>query len=275
LTGSMLAMSRAAGEFASYESNENKRWNPSIFGDTSFSFDVERNMPGKPHRATDLYVWSQLILGYPVYHLPQPEHIPLSSANLTAEPHITLDHSSLEPEHLTSYCGSEFLAKTKAIPEPLIFNIHYDDQTYVKLLDFSIFAQWESVEMLLKGFESEGTVIEELWDVREDMAIWSGDWDARVYPGLEVDVTCRKPDVWKDDASCSSDEEEYETDQALVRDHVYLRGRRWWFARWRMKVEQESMGSGGVVREPTRLTVFVGALAMATFLGIISVFCLI
>jgi hypothetical protein len=42
-----------------------------------------------------------------------------------------------------------------------------------------------------------------------------------------------------------------------------------------MKVEQESMGAGGVVQDPSRRTILLGALVMATFLGIVSIFCII
>jgi hypothetical protein len=270
----MLAMSRAVGVLAPLESNENKHWIPSIFDNPPYTFDVERHIPAKPYSAADLHIWSQLILGYPVYHPQEPEHIPLTSIYSTAEPRVRFDQSSSELGELTSYCASKLLAKAKAPLEPLIFNIHYEDQTYVKLLDFSIFAQWESVEILLKGFEGEGAVIEELWDVREDMPIWSGDWDTRVYPGLEVDVTCGKPGVWRDDASCSSDGED-EEDEKLGCEDIHIRGRRWWFGKWRMKVEQESMGAGGVVQDPSRRTILLGALAMATFLGTVSIFCII
>jgi hypothetical protein len=267
----MLAMSMAVGELALLESNESKRWNSSVSGDSSSVFDFERHIPEKLYSATNLHVWSQLVFGNPVYHPRQLEHIPLVTLDLTAKRHVQLDYNPLER---TSYCEPELLAKVEAIPEPLIFNIHYGGQTFVKQLDFSIFARWESVEVLLEGFEGEGAIIEELWDVREDMPIWGGDWDARVYPGLEVDVTCLKSDVWRDDTSCSSDEED-EADDALACGNVQLHGRRWRFGRWRMKVEQESMGAGGVVQDPSRRTILLGALVMATFLGIVSIFCII
>ncbi|OAK99752.1 hypothetical protein IQ06DRAFT_189940, partial [Phaeosphaeriaceae sp. SRC1lsM3a] len=141
-------------------------------------------------------------------------------------------------------------------------------------LDFATFARWESVRMLLEGFEGEGAVIDELWDIREQMPIWSGDWEARVYPGLEVEATCRKPA--DGGMHCRSDDADDTDDEALeeLMWHTSEPGaRHWWFGRWRMRVEQETMGIGGAGQEPSRRTVLLGTVAVAVFVGIVSVFC--
>ncbi|KAF1922005.1 hypothetical protein BDU57DRAFT_526718 [Ampelomyces quisqualis] len=149
--------------------------------------------------------------------------------------------------------------------------MHFEDQTYVKQLDYSVFARWENVEALLVGLEADGAAIDELWDVREDMPIGSGDWSARVYPGLEVDVTCWKPGCWKDRPSDldSDAEAEDEEEQRLLWEGARPCGeKRWWFGRWRMKVEQEA---GEPVHEPGLRTMVLGGVAMATFVGLVLV----
>ncbi|KAH7389654.1 hypothetical protein DE146DRAFT_620294 [Phaeosphaeria sp. MPI-PUGE-AT-0046c] len=151
--------------------------------------------------------------------------------------------------------------------------MHFGDEKFVKELDFATFAQWESVRTLLEGFEGEGAIIDGLWDVREKMPIWSGDWEARVYPGLEVDARCRKPHELQVHSS-SDDPEEGGPGEAL-RHSSEPCARHWWFGRWRMKVEQETMGIGGAVREPSRRMVLLGVVAMGVFLGIVFVFCLL
>jgi hypothetical protein len=281
----MLAMSRATADLALLGDDRSKPWNSYLFEKASFAVSVQPYIPERPYRPTKLYTWSRFILGPATQK--QQELIPLASFTLAATTpnlHVGSDSSLCGSEDVDSWCKSGSAKPAYDSPEPLVFNIHFEGQIHVRLLEFSTFAQWESVEVLLEGFENEGAVIEQLWDVREKMAIWRGDWDARVCPGLEIDVICSRPDLWEDDWDSSSEsegdeeeeeEEEEEDDAARTWDGVHLGGRRWWFSRWRMKVEQEAMGAGGAVRQPSGKMLLVGALAMATFLGVVVVLCIV
>jgi hypothetical protein len=270
----MLAMSSAKTELALPGNDRRKSWNSVSFEKVSFTFTVQPYIPNRPRRATKLYTWSRFMQG----SAAQPEHIPLAVRATTPVLHTTGDSSVYDSEDIDSWCKSGFGQAAPSSPEPLIFNIHLEGQKYVKLLSYSTFARWESVEMLLEGFEDEGAVIQQLWDVREDMPIWSGDWEARVCPGLEVDVICSRPGILDDESDSSSDweeddEEEEEEREVYGRDAVHAHGKRWWFGRWRMKVEQESMGNRGAVRQLSRRRVLCGTLAMATFLCIVFALC--
>jgi hypothetical protein len=211
------------------------------------------------------------MLKCPSCHEKQEERIAEQSQPLQPDSKCSVATS----DDSSTFCDSGSSENTTdGWPEPLTLNIHYEDQTYVKQLDYSIFARWENIEALLAGFEFDGAVIDGLWDVREDTPIGSGDWNARVYPGLEVDVTCWKPGCFGDEPSASSsDADSEEEEQPILWDGSRHHGSRWWFGRWRMKVEQETIGVGGPVHEPSQRTILLGALAMATFLGYVLVFC--
>jgi hypothetical protein len=267
----MLAMSSAQTELALLGNDRRNSWNSDSFEKVSFTFTVQPYIPKRPCRTTNLYTWSRFMQGSAV----QQEHIPLSVRETAPVLHAKGDSSVCDSEDIDPWCKSGFGRPAPDSPEPLVFNIHLEGQTYVKLLSYSTFARWESIEVLLEGFEDEGAVIQQLWDVREDMPIWSGDWDARVCPGLEIDVICSRHGILDDESDSSSDwdEDEEEESEARARDAMHTGGKRWWFGRWRMKVEQESMGNHGTVRQPSRRRVLCGTLAMATFLCIVFALC--
>jgi hypothetical protein len=273
----MLSMSRATTDLALLGGDRNKPWNSYLFEKASFAVSVQPYIPERPYRPTNLYTWSRFILRPAPQK--QQELIPLASfisAATTPVLQVESDSSLCGSEDIDPWCKSGIAKPAYDNPKPLVFNIHLEGQTFVRSLEFSTFARWENIEVLLEGFENEGAVIEQLWDVREKMAIWRGDWDARVYPGQEIDVICSRPEIWEDDWDSSSDSEGDDAeqhDEARAWDGVHLGGRRWWFSRWRMKVEQEAMGAGGVVRQPSRRMLLFGALAMATFLGVVIALC--
>jgi hypothetical protein len=271
----MLAMSKAATDLALPGNHRSKHWNSDFFEKASFDFTVQPYIPKRPCRATNLYTWSRFYRGSATHD--RQEHIPLASIGTTPVVQVDSDGSLCGSEDTDPWCKSCIAKPARSGPEPLVFNIHLEGQTYVKLLDYTTFARWENVEVLLEGFEGEDGVIQQLWDVREDMPIWSGDWDARVYPGQEIDVICSRSIFEENEVDSSSDSEddddEEEEIEAQARNDVHPGGHRWWFRRWRMKVEQESMGTGGAVRQPSRRMLLLGTLAMATFLGIVFVFC--
>jgi len=158
--------------------------------------------------------------------------------------------------------------------EPLMLNLCMDDGTYVKGLDFTTFAHWDNMQTILNDLEKDGMVVEELWDVHEDMRVGSGDWDARVRPGLEIDAMCVRS-AWEDDSSCSSGDCEEGGVELELRHGEQPRRKHWWFERWRRRVERESLMSGEAVQEPSRLMVLLGTILMVLVFGTVLVLCVI
>jgi hypothetical protein len=261
-------MSIAATSVSPFGNDKSMPWDFKSLDDSSLTLDVQQCIPKTPCTATNLYAWSRFILSYPIQP-SQEEHIPLVSIQAESAPYSDSDCSFCETENTEHSYDANFVDGANVKSPPLVFNIHFEDQTYIKRLDYSTFARWENVEDLLKGFEGESAAIKQLWDVREDMPICSGDWDARVHPGMEIDVSCWKTDIWGYDSTLGSDDEEEEKEKARGWEDVHLDGRRWWFGAWKRKVEQEAAKSAPLVRDPSRRTVLLGMLAMATFLGIV------
>jgi hypothetical protein len=232
-------------------------------------FGVKTHMPKSSWRATKLYMWSKLVTGSPNSQTEQEEHIPLASPRPV--PRVDSAISLCKANKISNSCDRGHV-------EPLVFRFHLEGRIHVKHLDYPAFARWENVMALLDDLESDGVVIERLWDVREDMAICSGDWDARVRPGLEVNVDCRQTlaeDVRRGYSPRSRSDQDDEAVAALERDDSPLLRKHWWFERWRRKVEQETLTGGGAVREPSRRMLVLGAVSMAAFLGVVVVFCTI
>jgi hypothetical protein len=231
-----------------------------VFGD-------ETHLPESSWRPTKLYIWSKLVTGSPRSQTEQEEHIPLGL--LQPVPRVDSAISLCEAKRADH--GSD-----AGHVDPLVFRFHLEGRIHVKHLDYPVFARWENVMALLEDLECDGAVVERLWDAREDMAICSGDWDARVRPGLEVDVICRQTsaeEVWRRYSPCSRSDEDDEAVAALERGDNPLLRKHWWFERWRRKVEQEALRGRSVVREPSRWMLILGALSMAAFLGVVLVFC--
>lgn len=269
----MLAMSKIASSLSPRRYDKNMPWNFEHLKDASFTFDVEKCKPNAPCKATNLYAWSRWILWPPNLYPQHEEHIPLASIQPQLAPYADSECSLCDTENTEYDYNPGFVRGPNANPEPLIFNIHFEDRTYIKQLDYGTFARWENVEALLEGFECEGAVAKRLWDVREDMPICKGDWDARVYPGLEIDVACWKYDLWEHDSALGSDDEEDQKCEARAQHDVLAHRKRWWFESWRRKVEQEMAKGSTTGRDPSRRTLMLGILAMTTFLGIVLVFC--
>jgi len=274
--GSTFAMFGTTPKCAILGSDESMSWDLKNLDDGSFTVNVQQYIPKTPCTATNLYAWSRIVFLFSIQP-PKQEHIPLGNI----QPEAAAAYSDSE----CSFCETEApdcgdnpggYAGPYANPEPLIFNIHFADRTYTKRLDYATFARWENVEDLLEGFEGESATIKELWDVREDMPICSGDWNARVHPGMEIDATCWKTDIWEYNSNLSSDDEEDEEDgksHAQGWDDVHLHGRQWWFGAWKRKVEREVKKSTSSAREPSWREILLGVLAMATFVSMVVLFC--
>jgi hypothetical protein len=268
----MLEMSRAAGDVAFCEGDKSMPWDCESFDDSSYTIDIEKYIATTPCRATNLYAWSRFILSYPRQDKDE-DGIPLASIQPAWLPYSDAGFSNCETEDTESGHNSGFLADTSIGPEPLVFNMRFQDGTHTKQLDYSTFARWEHVEALLEGLEGGSASFKQLWDVREAMPICRGDWDARVHPGMEIDVACWKTDRWECGSALSSDDEEDEEMGAQNWEDMHMHGRRWRFGAWKRKVEQDTARSRPTLQEPSRRTVLLGMLAMATFLGVVVFFC--
>ncbi|KAF2833431.1 hypothetical protein CC86DRAFT_400054 [Ophiobolus disseminans] len=174
-----------------------------------------------------------------------------------------------EPNHLKIW---------KACPgvESLIFNFHFHDRIFVKYLDYSTFSSWNNVHGLLQDLEDHDVAIEAIWDVRGNTPIGSGDWDARVYPRLEVDIICEwmPTSTWDDSSSSGSDGGEHEGDEEQQgHDKVWPVGKYWWLERWRRRVEQEGLMNGKKAKDPSSWVVILASVSVAFLFGVVLVLC--
>jgi hypothetical protein len=167
-----------------------------------------------------------------------------------------------------------------ADPDPLTFTFHLDDQTYTKTLDYRVFIRWESVGALLDELCDDGIIIDQLWDEDEGMQVGSGDWDVRVRPGWKVDAYCQHSDQYDRTSDWVSDyesddsggEEDKNENDDLERMSTAMRfERRWWFARWKERVEREKCRKERTQQEPTRIMMLIWATSMVAFIVLVSV----
>jgi hypothetical protein len=173
---------------------------------------------------------------------------------------------------------STTIANKSIPPDPIVLTFCFQDQTYIKRLDYTIFAAWNDVQGLFDELSKDGITCDELWDVNEDMPVSSGDWDARVRPGCVVEALCFCDQLeldWVDESSSDSagDVDEDEDDDiangvcamgALRREHV------WWFARWRERVEKETSEVRETMQEPSCLAMVVWCFCMVVIVVVLS-----
>jgi hypothetical protein len=171
---------------------------------------------------------------------------------------------------------SSISGTTILVPSPplcLLINFHLDDRIHMRHLDFSTFAHWSAIHALQQDLLNDGLRIVSLHDVHANTPIGSGDWDARVYPGMEVDV------FFSDGLSCAETEEddsEYNSDDEESREewsHA-CRKKHWWFERWRVRVEHDRRNGRVGKREPGWKAVVLGALGVLGWIGVV-VICLL
>jgi hypothetical protein len=164
-----------------------------------------------------------------------------------------------------------------AHPDPLTFTFHLDDRTYTKTLDYRTFARWEGIGALLDELRDDGIMTEQLWDVDEAMEVGSGDWEARVRPGWNVEVWCQHVDLYERTSDCvseldsDSDEDEEESESEGRCEQISKCERRWWFARWKDRVEKKKTRKERAHQEPSWIMMLIWATCMLAFIGIISV----
>jgi hypothetical protein len=166
-------------------------------------------------------------------------------------------------------------------PDPLTFTFHLDNRTYIKTLVYQAFVRWENVGALIEELSDDGIIIDQLWDVDEDMEVGSGDWDVRVRPGMKVDVYCQHGYQYERTSDCASeyesddsdggeDEDEYGDRYKHNPDTLELE-RRWWFARWKERVEREKWRKKRAQQEPSWIMILIWAACMVAFVALVSV----
>lgn len=166
-------------------------------------------------------------------------------------------------------------------PEHIIVHFHLDTHIHTRRLEHAAFERWESMEDLLEAFADDGIIAEELRDVRQETRLSAGNWDACVYAGLEIDIFCvyelpPSSSLKADTNGSSGDEEDQEFWQSGMRETGSSggRGKRFWFERWRTRVEQEeTLGHEHAGREPSRLEMMLGLALMVMLFGMVQWLC--
>ncbi|KAF2026275.1 hypothetical protein EK21DRAFT_74570, partial [Setomelanomma holmii] len=139
-------------------------------------------------------------------------------------------------------------------------------------LEYDVFKSWHKVDALLRDLEYEGLIIEELRDIRGSLPVCSGDWDARVSPGMEIDVICWDGELSEDSSSCGSNDDD---EDGGIND-VHYRGKHWWFERRRIRVERNTFASKkNRGKEPTRRVLVLGLVTIILFVAAVIVICAI
>jgi hypothetical protein len=156
--------------------------------------------------------------------------------------------------------------------KPLALTFHFHDRIFTKTLNYQIFSRWENVAELFAELGRDGISVHHLWEGGDDMQIGSGDWEARVRPGCEVDVWCYEPHTHHadhaDHIDYSDSESEDEFDSEDIKKDVSwereeMEERKWWFARWKERVERrKAVPRGKAQQETSRIMVIVWAVTM-------------
>jgi hypothetical protein len=163
-------------------------------------------------------------------------------------------------------------------PAPITLLFHFSDSASpsIKLLPFHILSKWTSLYALLDGWKKDGIIVSDLWDVNENMPVFSRDWDARVRPGWVVELRCcndesgyfgRGYDGYSDgygDWNGSSEDGDDTSEDACgyeTESDNGVSGKRlsksvtsqhpWCFKRWRERVEEERVKREDVLDEPS------------------------
>ncbi|KAH7094277.1 hypothetical protein FB567DRAFT_585662 [Paraphoma chrysanthemicola] len=206
----------------------------------------------------------------------QPQHF-IALAEINQEIRVDSALSVCDIFELESKCTGTLSDTSHARRDLVIFNFQFEDQTYTKAVQYEEYRTWDSVERLLLNLEDDGLSVEELWDIREELPICGGDWDARVCPGMEIDVMCRSLSDWKEYTRYESDEKEEDWcwgNGKNRRRSTEGGHKHWWFQQWRQEVEQDKWSTHDrSANEPSVRTLTLGILAMVLFLVAVMVAC--
>jgi hypothetical protein len=154
------------------------------------------------------------------------------------------------------------------VPKPILLTFNLNNEVYTKSLDYGTFAHWGAMAGLLADIEEDGLVPGNLWDALEDMKVYSGDWDARVYQGWEIHLHCRDEAYWSEtDTDEGSDVDEAEVIEEIVAyyEDFTETTEDWCLPRWRGRVEQGRQ-IREQVREPSWEVLALGCVSMLFFI---------
>jgi len=176
--------------------------------------------------------------------------------------------SGIETQLLRGIEGHPTRPAVSNSPLPIRLTLIFEDATITKSLDYCAYSQWININALLHEVAQDGIVVRELWDVNEDMQIGSGDWDARIHPGSVIDAWCSNGEEscdWDRDSSQSEDEVEGVRGQKEYE--------KWWFARWRERVEREGVRREGAVEGPSWFMTVIWCMTIVAGIVVFSLVC--
>ncbi len=154
----------------------------------------------------------------------------------------------------------------------ILLAFDFGEESYIKALDYGTFARWDAMKGLIEDIESDGAVIEQLWDTRESMMVSGGDWDARVCHEWSIHVRCME--ARRDSAielSDESDSEACDSNDETLYDAEAEEEDDWCLARWRRRVEQQrSMHEH--VQEPSWIMLVLGSALVICFVITVLVY---
>jgi len=157
---------------------------------------------------------------------------------------------------------------TATPPAPITLLFHTQDGTMTKKLDYHAFFQWSNMDALLNELALDSIIVHMLWDINEDMPISCGDWDARIHPGSVIDAWCfngEKNCDWNRDSSESEGEIEGVRGQ---KEHE-----KWWFARWRERVEREGVRREGAIEGPSWFMTVIWCMTIVAGIVVLGLVC--
>ena len=164
-------------------------------------------------------------------------------------------------------------------PPNITLHFHIAPHTHTRHIPFSTFAPWPHIYALLQDLQNDGLGSATLYDRRDETQIGSGDWDARVREGMEVDVFFEgeKEGDGEDEGGSESDDGEDEEEQFEDTEEEGSRDaegcdkekrKEWCFTRWRQTVERDTRDEA---KEQGRKQVLLGALSVLCWLGVVVV----
>lgn len=185
--------------------------------------------------------------------------------------------SGIPPESLSLVTHGHTTPKSSfdsQLRRPICLKFDFGDRIHVKPLDYGTFSRWSAMESFVLDMENEGIIIEEFWDVAENMRVWSGDWDARVRPGWDVYVQCQdvqavlRKQRFEDD----SNSEDYESDgERWTEDILNQYQEDCCLPRWKDRAQKEKLISGRM-QEPSWMALSLGCASMVVFVVTVVIY---
>lgn len=157
--------------------------------------------------------------------------------------------------------------------EPIHLKLDFGDGVYTRPLHYGTFSRWSALEGLMTDLEKDGMIIEEIWDVVEQMRVCGGDWDARVRPGWNLQVHCQNVQTCLDGnrPEDGSDSEDTDDEEECWVDEILGQYQEWCLPRWRDRVEQEK-SINRYAKEPSWVMLGLGCLSTLFFIVAVIIY---